>query len=51
MKRRDRAAVMVELGHLTHPLQAHWLAEPANQQRMAEALAAAVIAFLALGDE
>lgn len=39
-------AMLLELGFLTHPAEAEWLADPAAQRRYAEAIADAIVAYL-----
>jgi N-acetylmuramoyl-L-alanine amidase len=49
LKGADMPAVVVELGHLTHPLMADWLNDPLHQEQLAQTLAQALTAFLGVG--
>ena len=48
LKGANMPAVVVEVGHLTHPLLSDWLSDPNHQDLLAQTLAKAVLNFLEL---
>ena len=43
LRGQQRAAILVEGGYLSNPQEAHWIADPAYRQKLAEAVAKALL--------